>query len=58
MWFASKKILKHKPIQVRNPTYVFVSLAAAIKLLSRISPELAEANADYANHGAHALARQ
>jgi hypothetical protein len=32
--------------------------ADAIKLLSRISPELAEANADYANHGAHALARQ
>ena len=36
---------------MKDPTHVFVSLPDAIKLLSRISPELADANTDYANDG-------
>ena len=51
MWFLISKILKHKSIQIQNPTYVFLDTPDLIKLLSRIVPELAEANADYANAG-------
>ena len=56
------KILKHKSTQTQTRTYVFVDTPDLIKLLSRIVPELAEANADYANagrgaHGPAAAAR-
>ena len=51
MWFVTPKILKHKSIQIQNPTYVFLDTPDLIKLLPRISPNLQEANADYANAG-------
>ena len=51
MWFLIPKILKHKSIQIQNPTYVFLDTPDLIKLLARIVPELQEANADYANAG-------
>ena len=51
MWFLITKILKQKSIQIRTLFYNFLDTPDTIKLLSRIVPELSEANADCANAG-------
>ena len=38
MWFLIPKILKHKSIQIQNPTYVFLDTPDLIKLLARLLP--------------------